>query len=360
MGIWKISNNAPRKIENTKFNQEQLLEGNLEDWITVDPSILGEPLLIVGRQVMFPDIRDKLDLLAIDPQGNSVIIEIKRGRLKDPVDMQALRYASYISKWEFENFENAFMNHLGVRDSSSFNFNAKYEEFCADVGIEEAPDINTDQRIIIVGNSVREKLGSVALWLFEHSIDIKVIEMQAYKDGNDILIEPDVVVPVKVSKFAKIGTIKKEGSPWVKDGKNWHLEKKCSQKTKEMLLKFIEVILDTFEVDIKWNQKFYVAFRVGNYNWCTVGTAVSYLGLRFFVKSNAFTGEELASKLNIAKFDEEESLSEKLALPSSVYVKRENDEKDKIYIRIKEDFNINSQEFLEFLKEAYSAFPKLG
>ncbi len=68
----------------------------------------------------------------------------------------------------------------------------------------------------------------------------------------------------------------------------------------------------------------------------------------------------MANKLNIAKFDEEESLSERLALFSSVYVKRENDEKDKIYIRIKEDFNINSQEFLEFLKEAYSAFPKLG
>jgi len=45
-------------------------------------------------------------LLALDLLGNAVIIELKKGKPKDPVDMQGLRYASYISKWKFDDFES--------------------------------------------------------------------------------------------------------------------------------------------------------------------------------------------------------------------------------------------------------------
>jgi hypothetical protein len=46
------------------MSKEKLLEENLEDWVISDPSILGEPLLIIGRQVLIPDIKDRLDILA--------------------------------------------------------------------------------------------------------------------------------------------------------------------------------------------------------------------------------------------------------------------------------------------------------
>ena len=112
MGLWKITDKGPSKVAETKLKQEKLLEEHMEDWISSDSSILGEPLLIVGRQVLIPDTKDRLDLLALDPQGNAVIIELKRGKLKDPVDMQALRYASYISKWRFEDFESLARNFM--------------------------------------------------------------------------------------------------------------------------------------------------------------------------------------------------------------------------------------------------------
>ena len=96
MSLWKITDKGPKKISETRFNEEKLLEENLQDWIASDPSILGEPLLIIGRQVLIPDIKDRLDILAVDPQGYAVIIKLKRGHIKDPVDIQALRYASYV------------------------------------------------------------------------------------------------------------------------------------------------------------------------------------------------------------------------------------------------------------------------
>src|SRR5215218_8308878 len=134
MSLWKIKHNKPQKINETNLLREKLLEENLENWIALDPSLLGEPLLVIGRQVLISDTKDRLDLLALDPQGASVIIELKRGHLKDPVDVQALRYASYISKWRFEDFENTARNHLGKVGDSEFNFNALFESFCEEGG----------------------------------------------------------------------------------------------------------------------------------------------------------------------------------------------------------------------------------
>ncbi len=359
MGLWKITDQGPSKVAETEIKQEKLLEENLENWISSDPTILGEPLLLVGRQVLIPDTKDRLDLLAFDPQGNAVIIELKRGKLKHPVDIQALRYASYISKWTFEDFENLARNYMGKVGDPEFNFNALYESFCEDAGVDETPDLNKDQRVIILGSSIREKLGSVALWLLEHGIDIKVIEVHAYKDGNSILIEPSTVIPFQVSKFEDTGRIKPKGSPWVKDGKSWHLEKRCSLKTKEMLDRLDNIIQENFDVDgPRWNQKFYVAYRINNYNWMSVITRPNFLRLDFLVKANSFDSDDIAKRLNIAKFDKEESLSEKFGLPSSVFIKNRNENTDRMYIRVKDDFDLESEEFVNFLKNTHKAFPK--
>lgn len=359
MGLWKITEKGPEKVVETVFKSEKLLEEHLENWICADSSVLGEPLLIVGRQVLIPDTKDRLDLLAFDPQGNAVIIELKRGKLKDPVDVQSLRYASYISKWRFEDFENLARNHMDKVGDQEYNFNSLFEDFCEDAGVDEPPDLNKDQRIIIVGSSVRDKLGSVALWLNEHGIDIKVIEVHAYKEGDSIFVEPNIVVPVQVSRFEKVGSTKITDSSWIADGKNWHLEKRCSLKTKEMLMKLDELIQENFEIEgPKWNQKHYVSYRINNYNWLAVITTPNFLRLDFLVKANSFTADKVASLLNIAKFDKEETLSEKFGLPSSVLVKNRNEKTDRMYIRVKDDFKLESDKFIEFLKEAYKAFPK--
>jgi hypothetical protein len=359
MPLWKITDNGPSKVKETKFKQEKLLEEHLEDWIAADPSILGEPLLVFGRQVIIPDTKDRLDLLAVDPHGSIAVIELKRGHLKDPVDMQSLRYASYVSKWRFEDFENVARNHFGKVGDAEFNFNDMFESFCSDSGIDDIPDLNQDQRIIIVGSAVREKLGSVALWLRDHSIDIKLIEIQAYKDGDELLIEPMTIVPMAVNRFVCVGKKGPEDHPWSTDGKTWHLEKRCSPKTKEMLLELDQIIQNEFDIEgPRWGQKYYVSYPVNNYNWLRVHTKPKALLLDFLVKAGVFKTEDLAKRLGVEEYDVDDSLSEKFTMPSSVFVKNRNPASDRIRLRAKEDFNFKSEAFLEFLKEAHKAFPK--
>src|SRR5690606_36894602 len=153
---------------------------------------------------IIPEIKDRLDILALDQLGNTVIIELKRGHLKDPVDIQALRYASYLAKWQFDNFGTQARN-FSSKGDDDFNFNSVFESFCEESGTEEIPDINVDQRIISVGTSVRERLGSVALWLRDHSVDIKIIEINTYKNNNNLIIQPNVIIPLQVNRFEKVG-----------------------------------------------------------------------------------------------------------------------------------------------------------
>lgn len=361
MAIWKITDKGPTKAVETKLKDEKLLESHLEDWVAEDVELLGEPLLLIGRQVIVPEVKDRLDLLALDPQGNAVVIELKRGKLKDPVDMQALRYASYVSCWGFEDFERLARTYVGKTKGPDFNFNDVFEEFCSDAGVDDVPDINSDQRIIIVGSEVKDKLGSVALWLREHNMDVKVIEVAIYREGNSLFIQPQVIVPVPVSKFGEIGhgRVGDVSQPWKADGRSWHLDKRCSPETRDLLIRLNDVITDNFSVDgPRWEQKQWIAYKLGNRNWLAVYTRPSVLTLRFVIKVGAFKQKPLAQSLGVEEFDKEESIAEKLGLPSSVSVLKRSEATDRVTLRVKEGFDIESSAFLGFLEKAYEAFPK--
>jgi hypothetical protein len=91
MPIWKITARGHTKVSETELKREKLLEEKLEDRVVSEPELLGEPLLVIGRQVIIPDVKDRLDILALDSQGNAVIIELKRGEGPLPLYRRPLR-----------------------------------------------------------------------------------------------------------------------------------------------------------------------------------------------------------------------------------------------------------------------------
>lgn len=356
MTIWKITEKGPVQVPQSKLHKESLLEEQLEDWIVAQPGILGEDLLVIGRQVTVPQVNDRIDILALDAEGNTVLVELKRGKLKDPVDMQALRYASYVAKWSFADFEREARNFFHG-NGTDFNFNRMYETFCAEAGVDEPPDINRDQRVVIVGSEVRDKLGSVALWLLQHKVNIRVIEIECYKEGSQLMLQPNVIVPPPVVRFAEVGGVQQgESYPWDEDGRAWHLEKRCSPKTAELLLKIDDIIRDTVDVEEpKWNQKFYVAYRIKNRIWLSITTQANMLRLMFRTEPGFFSQDELAADLKVEVFDKEDSLSEKFGLPSSVMVQPRSGH-DRVVLRVKDDFSPDTEQFRRLLEKAYKGF----
>lgn len=65
MGMWRIDGETPKRLTSASLPTEATLEAFLER----DPSLLGERLLVIGRQVHTPHGK-YIDLLAMDAEGN--------------------------------------------------------------------------------------------------------------------------------------------------------------------------------------------------------------------------------------------------------------------------------------------------
>ena len=50
MGLWRIDGEKPQRIVTSALPTEAMLE----DFLEKDPSLLGAPLLVIGRQVRTP------------------------------------------------------------------------------------------------------------------------------------------------------------------------------------------------------------------------------------------------------------------------------------------------------------------
>src|SRR5690606_33461049 len=98
-------------------------------------------------------------------------------------------------------------------------------------------------------------------------------------------------------------------------------------------------------------QKFYISYQSGNHNWLFVRTHANILILQFSIKINSMDKTQIAKQLDIEEFDADDTLSEKLNLPSSINIKNRNEISDRIVLRIKDDFDLTKPAFLNFLKD---------
>jgi hypothetical protein len=104
--VWQVGQGIPLKLAESNVG----LEKNLEGWIEADPSLLPGELEIICRQMSVEGGR--LDLLALDPLGRCVVIEVKAGALFSDIISQALYYAAQIDKYPFETLESKVHTYL--------------------------------------------------------------------------------------------------------------------------------------------------------------------------------------------------------------------------------------------------------
>jgi RecB family endonuclease NucS len=76
---------------------------DLQRWITEHPDIIAPGLLLVTTEFDRWEIReqkvaDRLDALFLDVTGAPVLVEFKRDKATDTVELQALKYAAYCSQ----------------------------------------------------------------------------------------------------------------------------------------------------------------------------------------------------------------------------------------------------------------------
>ena len=170
LGIWQVENATLTRVAEAVIELEQ----HLEDWIVSDPSLIQEGLVIVGRQVYLESGR--LDLLALDPQGRWVVVEIKRGYVDRDTVAQVIDYAACL------------------RELSAADFRSKLEQYPATTPLDldklledrgAADALEPEQRqllLFVVGTGKADSLERVARFLSEpYGLPISVVLFHVFR-----------------------------------------------------------------------------------------------------------------------------------------------------------------------------------
>lgn len=140
---------------------------------------IGESLLLVGEEVRPSDlVGDRIDLLALDEQGSTVIIELKRGSDRLQL-LQAITYAAMVASWSREQI-------LAERARLSGRSAADAEDDLAEfLEQSELAPLNQQQRIMLMAEDFDWEVLATAEWLNERfGVDIRCYRLALSQDGS--------------------------------------------------------------------------------------------------------------------------------------------------------------------------------
>jgi len=175
---------------------------HLQEWIAKNPEVLGEELLIIQKEFDgFSETNERLDLLALDKEGNLVVVENKLDDTGRDVVWQALKYASYCSTLSTSQILKIYQNYLD-KQATGEEARSSIIEFL-EIEDEESMVLNrNDQRIMFVANHYRKEVTSTVLWLLDHDVRIQCFKATPFSLGEELFLQIDQIIPVpEVSEF---------------------------------------------------------------------------------------------------------------------------------------------------------------
>ena len=194
MTMYRIQSGEKRlqPFRSTAFGQHYL-ERDLEAWLEDNPEVMtdGEPLLIIGRQLT-TSLGGTLDLLGLDADGATVVVELKRAPTPRDIIAQALEYATWVASLDQETVKQYAQEHLTRRGGGISLERAWQLTFGEGAQAEGEPGLgltehrlNERQRILVVAEGVSERLAAVARYLRSQGVDITLLEYSYYETVSD-------------------------------------------------------------------------------------------------------------------------------------------------------------------------------
>lgn len=198
MYIINTHTNRIEKIESTTFKQLGFKEReHLQEWIANNPACLNEDLLIIQKEFDgFNDTSERLDLLALDKQGNLVIIENKLDDTGRDVTWQVLKYSSYCSTLNATQIIAIFSQYL-LKTGSSETAEVMLEEFLETEDYKEKLNIGNSQRIMLIAGEFRKEVTSTVLWLLNYGLRLQCFKATPFRLKEQLILNMEQIIPIK-------------------------------------------------------------------------------------------------------------------------------------------------------------------
>jgi hypothetical protein len=189
-----IKNKKLTPLVATSFSALGLKERfDIQEWIEKTPSILGEDLLVIGKEVILSSGK-RLDLLCVDRYSSLVIFELKRDDTGSYVEWQAIKYASYCS-----NFlpDDIYLQYATYANITEYDAQQNIAEFIEN----DIEDLNKSQRVILVSKEFNSEVISAVLWLRDYGVDIQCTKLSPYLDkNNELFLNSETIIPLPEAK----------------------------------------------------------------------------------------------------------------------------------------------------------------
>ena len=211
MPLYEMTPDAFRALSQSSFADLKVRErDDLQRLLRSQIEVLGDDLYVLTEEFGdWDDSRRRIDLLAIDPQANLVVIELKRTNDGGHMELQAIRYASMVSAMTFERAEQIHGEFLVRMGEAADEARTRMLTF---LGWEE-PDEESfapDVRIVLVSEDFGKELTTAVLWLRERNIDIRCIRLRPYQDGEKRLIDVQQIIPLPEANEYQVQLREKE------------------------------------------------------------------------------------------------------------------------------------------------------
>lgn len=211
IGLWRVDKEGkPTAVAVSAI----ALESQLEDLIETDPTILGERLLLIGRQV--PTAHGKfIDLLAVDSEGVLHVLELKRDKTPRDVVAQLLDYGSWIQGLSHDDVLDIFDRY--AQDGQSFE--TAFDSLFAATPPQE---LNTSHRLTVVAGDIDQSTGRIIEYLTRYGVPVNVVFFRYFTDGDlTLLARTWLIDDLDETSASKVGKPPSSKEPW--NGRDWYV-----------------------------------------------------------------------------------------------------------------------------------------
>jgi hypothetical protein len=195
MPIYEFGTNSINRLPETTFGSAGVHERrDLQRLLREHIEVIAPDTLVIDEEFGdWEDARRRIDLLAIDKNGNLVVIELKRTEDGGHMELQSIRYASMVSKLTFDRAVDTFAKYLGKIGKDGQDARAGLLEF---LEWDEPDDDHfaQDTRIVLASAEFSQELTSSVLWLADHGIDIRCVRLKPYSLDGRLLVDVQQII----------------------------------------------------------------------------------------------------------------------------------------------------------------------
>lgn len=207
MRMWRIDGRTPKPLSSAALPTEN----ELHQFLKKDPSLLGIPLLVIGSEVPTP-YGKRLDLLAVDGDGNLHVLELKRDKTPREVVAQVLDYGTWVTTLSRDDVIDIAEKYLPQP------FETAFEEV---FGSAPPDELNAELQLTVVASALDSSSERIVTYLRTFGVPINAVFFTYIEDEDRRYLARSWLAASVDTPAAKSAKSTSKKAPW--NGLDWYV-----------------------------------------------------------------------------------------------------------------------------------------